>query len=84
MTVQLEIELPDDAFSVLKIGPKDFVREMKLAAVVKWYEMGMISQSKASELAGISRRAFLEALKRFEVTPFQSSPAELEREIANA
>jgi len=61
MTVQLEIELPDDAFSVLKIGPKDFVREMKLAAVVKWYEMGMI-----------------------EVTPFQTSPEELEREIAYA
>ena len=84
MTVQLEIELPDDAFSVLKIGPKDFVREMKLAAVVKWYEMGMISQSKASELAGSNRRGFLDALKRFEVTPFQTSPEELEREIAYA
>lgn len=84
MTVQLEIELPEDAFSVLKIGPKDFVREMKLAAVVKWYEMGMISQSKASELAGLSRRGFLEALKRFEISPFQTSPEELEREIADA
>src|SRR6266540_690801 len=42
----------------------------RLAAAVKWYELGMISQSKAAEVAGISRQAFLEALARFKVSPF--------------
>jgi hypothetical protein len=34
----------------------------------------MISQSKAAELAGVSRQEFLEALNRFKVSPFQVTP----------
>jgi len=37
------IELPESAFSALRIPPAEFVQEMKYAAVVKWYEAGMIS-----------------------------------------
>ncbi len=39
-----------------------FVQEMRLAAAVKWYEVGIVSQSKGSEIAGVSRHQFLEAL----------------------
>jgi predicted HTH domain antitoxin len=84
MPEQLIIEVPDNAFSVLRVGPEDFVQEMKMAEIVKWYEMGKISQSKASELAGISRRAFLDVLHRFHVSPFQMTREELEKEIARA
>ncbi|MGE0085252.1 MAG: UPF0175 family protein [Desulfococcaceae bacterium] len=84
MAVNLTIQLPDDAFSVLKMRPDDFVQEMKLAAVVKWYEMGIVSQSKASEISGISRKAFLDVLNRFHVSPFQVTSDELEKEIADA
>jgi predicted HTH domain antitoxin len=55
-----------------------------LAAAVKWYELGTISQSKAAELAGVSRQEFLEALNRFKVSPFQVTPEELAREAADA
>jgi predicted HTH domain antitoxin len=44
---------------------------MRLAAAVKWYETGQVSQAKAAEIAGISRAEFLAALGRFGVTPFQ-------------
>jgi predicted HTH domain antitoxin len=84
MGVQLTIDLPDDAFSALRLRPESFVHEMRLAAAVKWYEIGRISQSKAAELAGVSRQEFLEALDRFHVSPFQETPGELARESADA
>jgi predicted HTH domain antitoxin len=65
MTIQLTIDLPEDVFSLLRTSPTEFVGELRLAAAVKWYELGMISQSKASELAGVSRQKFLVALNRF-------------------
>ncbi len=81
MTVQISIELPEGAFSALRISPETFVQEMRLAAAVKWYEVGMISQSKAAEIAGVSRQKFLEVLSRFNVSPFQVTPEELAQEL---
>ena len=77
MTTQITIDLPDDAFSALRSRPEDFVKEMRLAAAVKWFELGMVSQSKAAELAGVSRENFIQALTRFHVSPFQETPQEL-------
>jgi predicted HTH domain antitoxin len=50
-------------FSILKTSPQDFANDMRLAAAVKWYERAMLSQSKAAELAGVSRQEFLAALR---------------------
>ncbi len=81
MSVQLTVELPQSVFSALRSSPEEFVQEMRLAAAVKWYEMQKVSQSKAAEIAGISRQAFLEALVRFQVSPFQITPEELLQEL---
>lgn len=79
--MQLSLELPDEAFSILRVAPDAFVREMRLAAAVKWYEIGKISQAKAAELAGISRREFIDALGRFGVSAIQITPEELTAEF---
>jgi predicted HTH domain antitoxin len=79
--IQLQLNLPEGAFSALRSTPAEFGQELLIVAVVKWYEVGMISQSKAAEIAGISRQEFLAALNRFEMSPFQTTTKELEEEL---
>ena len=83
MTVPITMELPEEVFSILRTSRERFAEEMRLTAAVKWYEMGRLSQSKAAELAGISRQEFLDALSRFGATPFQLTPDELEADLAH-
>ncbi len=82
MSVNVSIELPESAFSALKKTPESFVNEMRLAAAIKWYEAGMISQSKGAEIAGVSRQDFIDALSRFKVSPFQETPDQLSKELS--
>lgn len=84
MPTTVTIELPDDAFSALRRSPDEFAQEMRLAAAVKWYEMGELSQGKAAELAGLSREAFIDALGRFGVGAIQTRPDELEQDLRAA
>ncbi len=78
------IQLPLSAFSVLRKTPAEFIQEMKYAAVVKWYEMGEISQDKAAEITGLSRYDFILLLNRYQVSVIQYSEEILEEELKNA
>ena len=84
MSVVLQMDMPETAFSALRKNPAEFVAEMRLAAAVKWYEMGIISQEKAAEVAGLSRIDFIFSLARFEVSPFQYTADEIEKELRDA
>ena len=82
MNIQINFQLPDSVFSVLRKTPDEFISEMRITSAVKWYEMQLISQAKAAEVAGLNRHDFLLALSRFNVSPFQTTPEELLEEIA--
>jgi predicted HTH domain antitoxin len=73
---RIVLELPLGVFSALRKTPEEFSNELRLAAAVKWYEMGMLSQERAAETAGLCREDFLMALNRFNVSPFQYSARE--------
>jgi predicted HTH domain antitoxin len=78
--VNVSIELLRSVLTTLRLEPKSLGKEMRLAAVVKWYEIGMLSPSKAGEVAGVSRAEFLTALGRFSVSPFQYNADEIKAE----
>jgi predicted HTH domain antitoxin len=71
MSVTVSIVLPEGAFSALRRSPAEFGEELKRAAVAKWYELGMVSQSKGAEILGVSRAELFEVLSQYKVSPFQ-------------
>jgi len=75
--VRMTIDMPEGALAALHKDPQDFAQELRLAAAVKWYELRLVSQGRAAEIAGISRSEFLSALGRFGVSPFQYGAGEL-------
>lgn len=79
----LQIDVADDVLVALERDSEELAREMRLAAAVKWYELGRISQDKAAEVAGMSREMFLMVLGQFSVSPFQETADEI-REAALA
>jgi len=68
--IQMTIESSAGALASLREDPATFVRELRLAAAVKWYEMKRISQGRAAKIAGLSRSEFIEALDRLGVSRF--------------
>ncbi|PZN70596.1 MAG: hypothetical protein DM484_28145 [Candidatus Methylumidiphilus alinenensis] len=77
----VSIELPETVFSALRLSPKDFVNEMRIAAAVQWYAQQQISQGKAAEIAGLSRAAFIDELFRRKVPACQVTIEELREEV---
>ena len=82
MSRQVVIDLPDGAFSALRTEPAEFAQEMRLAAAVKWFELGRLSQAKAAEIAGLSRYEFIHELTRLGVSPIQETVEELAEGLA--
>ncbi len=79
--VEVRFQLPDGVLGALRTDVSGFGRELRIAAAVKWYERGQVSQGRAAEIAGLSRAAFLDALARYGVTPLQASADEVVEEV---
>jgi predicted HTH domain antitoxin len=76
------LNLPEEVFSALRRSPDEFVRELRLAAAIHWYERGEISQEKAAGIAGVDRTEFLQALAREKAEAFLVDFEDLKRELA--
>lgn len=79
-TKKVTLEFPIDALTAMRLTSEEFSQSMRLAAAVKWYELGKISQEKASEIAGMNREDFLLSLINYKVTPFQYTTEEVLKE----
>jgi predicted HTH domain antitoxin len=82
--IQLSFQMPESAFATLHQAPSEFAQEMRVAAAVKWYELGRVSQGRAAEIAGLTRASFIDALSRYRVSPFQYTAEDLAEELRDA
>lgn len=81
---QLTLEMPESAFAAMHKDPKEFTRELRIAAAVKWYELELLSQGRAAEIAGLTRAEFITVLGQYKVSPFQYTAEEVLEDLAHA
>jgi predicted HTH domain antitoxin len=81
--MQITLEVPDNSLSINRESPVEFARSLRIAAAVKWYEIGKISQSKAAELIGCNRVELFNHLRDYGVSFLQVSVTDLEKELAD-
>lgn len=81
---QLTLDMPEAAFATLHKDPAEFTRELRIAAAVKWYELELVSQGRAAEIAGLTRAEFITALGRYKVSPFRYTAEEVLEELGDA
>jgi predicted HTH domain antitoxin len=72
----IQINIPDD------VNLKDYDFSMIIAA--KLYEDKILSSGQAAEIAGLSKRTFIELLGRYGVSVFYNSISDLNSDIENA
>jgi len=64
MSKQVTVEVPDESLEVLGEDAAKFGREMLVAAVLRWFEEGRLSQGQAAEMLGLTRGEFFRCALR--------------------
>ena len=75
------VEVPDDCLNILGQDSIGFGREMLVAAVLRWFEEGRLSQGQAAQILGLTRGEFFDVLYEHHVSPIQMSVEDLEKEF---
>jgi predicted HTH domain antitoxin len=78
----VSMSLPDSVVAAFTEPDKEVGRSILAAAVVKWYELGKISQGKGAELLGVSRSEFLDLLSSYRVSVWQYTQSDLDKEMS--
>ena len=77
----IHLEMPDGVFSSLRKAPDEFAFELRFAAATQWYHYGLMSGSKAAQVAGMTRLEFLDELARRRLDVIAVDMEDLKREI---
>jgi predicted HTH domain antitoxin len=85
MNRQIQVSYPDSLAELLKMGNREFEKEMRLLSIMKLYETGKISSGMAAGILGFTRVEFLEKLADYQISIFQlQDDKSLDEDITNA
>lgn len=73
-------DVPQESLLALKLTRDELAGSLRMAAAMKYYEMGRLSSGAAARLAGVPRTVFLAHLADYGIDTFQLTEEELRRE----
>ncbi len=77
-------EYPEEILISLKEDEKHFLKEVKILAAVKLYELNRLSLGKAVKLADLGKVDFIKVLGEHKVSIFRLTEEELAKDVENA
>jgi predicted HTH domain antitoxin len=80
----ITVQVPDALLEDLATSPQELSREIRLAAAIHLYGLGLVSQGKGAEIAALNRWDFIQALGRAAVPACQVTAEELTEEVERA
>jgi predicted HTH domain antitoxin len=78
---QIVLDVSAETLLALKVPLEDAGEALRMAAAVKFFELGRLSSGAAADLAGVPRVVFLSRLADFGVDTFDLTEEQLEREF---
>lgn len=72
---------PEGLEQVVQLTPAEMDAQIRLMAALKMFELGKLALGIAADLAGLSKREFLDACGRYEVSVFNYHPDDVADEI---
>ncbi|MGL4502294.1 MAG: UPF0175 family protein [Planktothrix sp.] len=78
---KVTIDLPEESLIALNLNQEQMVAELRLAAAIKFYELGRLSSGAAAQLAGLPKPVFLQNFSEYGVETFNLTEAKVLEEL---
>jgi predicted HTH domain antitoxin len=82
--MEIRIDVPDELAATLRRTPEELQYDLRLRALASLVERSLLSTGRAAELAGVSRREFLDWCGRWHIRVHRWDDAEIAAEVAFA
>ncbi|HUG12621.1 MAG TPA: UPF0175 family protein [Opitutaceae bacterium] len=73
--------MPEEAAKAINVRPEELPRELREAAVLRWFEEGRLSQGQAAMALGLTRGHFFDLLAAHRMSPIQMSTGDLDHDF---
>ena len=80
---KMELTVAEDILLALNEKPAEFLKDMRIFAAIKFFEIGKLSLGKAAELAEMNKLDFIEVLSKHRISVYNYPPEELQDDLNN-